>query len=669
MRSTFSILTLCVVLVTCTLPAVAQSTEPMAEFQYRMGKDNWKEGKVAEAQMSFTRAIGLDDRYAEAYVDRGNTYIAQNNWDKAIADFTRALELAKALPASADNDRIRWRAYTSVANGERHNSRWQMAIDDYTTAIGLDATKPAAYFGRAYAYLNFGKKSLSDADFIKYAELSGETEQSFLDKAEADYNADNVSSALGVVRIVLLWHPKSDRAYALRGECLLDSDVDGAADAYHKAVDINPKNAQAWAGLGKLATDAGDEKKAKKYLDSALKANPSLPIVYIRLGCYEVKFRSDSEAIKYFTKAIELDPKMAIAYYDRATVYMAQHSNDDALADLTAALKITPNNKETLNNRGIVYNRLEKYDLAIADLIRATEVDPTYSSAFYNLSTAYKLSGDYTKALASVNRTREIAPDDAEAADLWTSLLGLLNIDIAQLGNHANELYEKGEYEASIKEYTQLLEYDPISEGGHYNRGLCYAFLHLNDKATADYQFVTRYNPKNAQAHLELGRLAWVKNDNDTAIPELEKAIELAPTFANAYVFLGSCYSDKKQYAKAWGLFAKAIELEPRNVDAYYYRANSYRTSQQWHWVNRQRALQDCEPPFSIADQDDLRPRLACQPRIAPIWPHLYCQDLVERCQHLSTPTKHSGCPVEIEDDTLIRVTGAGHKSDKSDYT
>ncbi|MDP7036000.1 MAG: tetratricopeptide repeat protein, partial [Planctomycetota bacterium] len=44
----------------------------------------------------YTRAIALNPRYAEAYVNRGNKYGSQGNLRAALADFEKALGVAPA---------------------------------------------------------------------------------------------------------------------------------------------------------------------------------------------------------------------------------------------------------------------------------------------------------------------------------------------------------------------------------------------------------------------------------------------------------------------------------------------------------------------------------------------------------------------------------------------
>jgi tetratricopeptide (TPR) repeat protein len=57
------------------------------------GMELYFEGKYEKAVAEFTRAIKLDPNYADAYSNRGNAYAAIGQYDLAIADHNKAIEL------------------------------------------------------------------------------------------------------------------------------------------------------------------------------------------------------------------------------------------------------------------------------------------------------------------------------------------------------------------------------------------------------------------------------------------------------------------------------------------------------------------------------------------------------------------------------------------------
>ena len=84
-----------------------------------------------------------DPKDAQAYLDRGNSHLQKGNWDQAIADFSRALELA---PKSDDAYFGRGRAYAFKRDLDR-------ALADYSQALELNPKLAEAYDNRGNIYL------------------------------------------------------------------------------------------------------------------------------------------------------------------------------------------------------------------------------------------------------------------------------------------------------------------------------------------------------------------------------------------------------------------------------------------------------------------------------------------------------------------------------------
>ena len=84
-----------VALIFC-LPACAKSAEVQWQEQYDLGVRYLSEGNYEEAIIAFTAAIEIDPNRAEAYVGRGDAYVAsgetEENLAAALADYEAAME-------------------------------------------------------------------------------------------------------------------------------------------------------------------------------------------------------------------------------------------------------------------------------------------------------------------------------------------------------------------------------------------------------------------------------------------------------------------------------------------------------------------------------------------------------------------------------------------------
>ena len=107
------------------------------------------------------RAIELDPELAMAYSNRGAAYIGKGEPERAIEDCNRAIELDPECALAYNN---RGSAY--AAKGE-----FDKGIDDSNMAIDLDPQLAKAYLVRGFSYLGKGEIDVAMADFDMAIEL------------------------------------------------------------------------------------------------------------------------------------------------------------------------------------------------------------------------------------------------------------------------------------------------------------------------------------------------------------------------------------------------------------------------------------------------------------------------------------------------------------------
>jgi tetratricopeptide (TPR) repeat protein len=106
----------------------------------------------------YAKAIEIDPMDAGYHIARGMTYAHKKDYDSAIADYTRGIEIN---PKEAPVHVLRAIAY-------RINGQNDAAISDYTRAIELNpkgTTAASAYNGRGRIHEKKGEKQQAIADF------------------------------------------------------------------------------------------------------------------------------------------------------------------------------------------------------------------------------------------------------------------------------------------------------------------------------------------------------------------------------------------------------------------------------------------------------------------------------------------------------------------------
>ncbi len=99
----------------CATPKV----ENNAEFYYNRGIDRFERGDYDKAISDFSKAIEIDPRLAEAYLNRGIGYGSKDLHDQAISDFNKAIELNTEYAKAYNN-----RAIACYYKGE-YDKAWE----------------------------------------------------------------------------------------------------------------------------------------------------------------------------------------------------------------------------------------------------------------------------------------------------------------------------------------------------------------------------------------------------------------------------------------------------------------------------------------------------------------------------------------------------------------
>jgi tetratricopeptide (TPR) repeat protein len=170
-------------------------------------------GRLTDAIADFTRFIELEPDSPVAYYFRGSMHGAQWEWGAAIADYTRSLERAETVEAYID----RGQAYS-------HQGDFDRAIQDATAAIELNPGFALAYNNRAYyLFLTGGDLDQALTDVNQALALMPD-EASFLDTRGSVYLGQGKPDlAIADLTRALAIYPDYLHAYSHRARAYLES--------------------------------------------------------------------------------------------------------------------------------------------------------------------------------------------------------------------------------------------------------------------------------------------------------------------------------------------------------------------------------------------------------------------------------------------------------------
>ncbi len=230
-------------------------------------------GAVLASQMGWASIAvetnpALGDIYpliAQIYLERGNTHAQSGNLEQAIADYSRAIELA---PDFVDAYNNRGFAYARAGNLEK-------AFADYGQAIELNPGYALVYLNRGSAYAESGDLERAIADYDRAIELDPGYALAHFNRGLVHAKTGSLEQAIQDYDRAIELEPDYADAYFGRGNAYyVAGDPERALLDYSKVIELAPGFALAYYNRGIVYANAGDTERAVADLERYLELAP-----------------------------------------------------------------------------------------------------------------------------------------------------------------------------------------------------------------------------------------------------------------------------------------------------------------------------------------------------------------------------------------------------------
>ncbi len=199
---------------------------------------------------------------------------------------------------------------------------------------------------------------------------------------------------------------------------LTGDNIKKAIDLFNRAIDKDPKNTLAWAGLAyshMVSPFYGDESPdeayplAKKAVLKALELDRQLAEAYEAHAAINAYMEWNWESAKAnLDRAQELNPGYAWVYFHRGSLLTYLAEFEEGIRNFKKACELDPLNIAFNRNLGCIYVRAGQFENAIETLQRTIEMDPDFPMTHLYLAYVYIQKNMYKEALIELQKEKSL---------------------------------------------------------------------------------------------------------------------------------------------------------------------------------------------------------------------------------------------------------------------
>lgn len=345
-----------------------------------------------------------------------------------------------------------------------------------------------------------------------------------------------------------------------------------AADAYKKALELDPSHDEWKAALAQDQALAGRYDDAVKTYQEMAASNPQDAQPYLGMAQIYLEQKNFAQAHKMIDKAKGLDPDNIEVRYDEVLLLENEGKTADAIAALKSIVDATGRRNYDSEQRGVrarmleklgdLYQANEQYDQAVNAFREIETLDPNLTSkAEAQVIDTYRLAKDFAKADQASDAAAKKFPDDPSLREVRAQLLadeGKTELAISELkkmlgGKNDLEIYLRmanvyqdaknwGEMGKALEQADRLSTTKEQKGNVLFMRGAMYERQKKYDQAEKTFrEALENESPSEPMYASTLNYLGYMLADRNVRLKEAEeliqKAVNLQP---NNYAFLDS---------------------------------------------------------------------------------------------------------------------------------
>ncbi len=331
----------------------------------------WRlDGKLDEAEAELRRALELKPRHGLAHKALGLVLRERNNLAGARDEFLKSVE---ADPRDAEAHHLLGSVLLRLGDAES-------AASQFLTAASLNPVLVEAYSNLAAAYAKLGR-----------------TEEAARARAQAESSRDLKARASR--SIVLLQEANQKRS---------EGDKSGAISSLRRAVALSPDFGEATFQLATLLSgEAGSFAEAERLFRRVVEINPRYARAYRGLGSLLLRSKRYSEGESALQHALELAPSLADAHAELGKLATVRKHFLDAVSEYGSVLAWQPDNVEARVQRGRALAEVGQYKTAEQELQTSIR-EKALPEAYHYLGVTLRAMGRHSEAAVAFRTAQQL---------------------------------------------------------------------------------------------------------------------------------------------------------------------------------------------------------------------------------------------------------------------
>jgi len=210
---------------------------------------------------------------------------------------------------------------------------------------------------------------------------------------------------------------------------------DDAIQAFKRTIEMDPNMGRAYAGIGTILGNRGDQLQALQYYKLALEKIDSMSEreKYRTRGAYYLHAREPEKAEEELQKLVQLYPADSSGAANLAFAYFYLRDMPKALEEGRRAVEISPKNVPQRNNLGLYAMYAGDFTTAIQEQQKVLELNPQFERAYVGMALSQLAQGQPAQA-------KEIYSRLAGVSALGASLSAAGLADIALVEGRAEDV-------------------------------------------------------------------------------------------------------------------------------------------------------------------------------------------------------------------------------------